>query len=119
MLRMAVQTLARQFLPRRASSIPVVSVLRGAVRHCRDQQQLLSVTRSGDLRPVARAGTRTVPIRSQSQPIPDAHEETQGSGGSPRSDVFPGRQAGEMPGCGALPIAAAVAAEPRALRTLP
>src|SRR3954471_20565581 len=87
-LGLAIQALARRFLSGRPAAGEMVRALRGAVRHGRDQQQLLSFARTRHLRVVGAAGAAVVRVRRKGEPLPDAHEEAEGPGRADRSPLL-------------------------------
>src|SRR5688500_8595089 len=84
----------------------MVRALRGSLRYRRDQQHVLSPARGGDLCPVGGAGAAAVPLRREGEPLPDAHEEAEGSGRAARTSIQPDATASPPARARALPAAA-------------
>ena len=76
---MALQTLARSFLFARDDGREDVRLLCATLRHCRDQQQLLSIAVHEDVRLVEGIVAARFLLRSEGKPLYHAHEETEGS----------------------------------------
>src|SRR4051812_8409499 len=91
-------------------------VLRGTLRYGRDQQLLLSVTGSVDLRCLARTRAARVRLRRQGEPLPDSHEEAERSGGSSRPVLLACTRTSQRAGAGAVSTPAAMAGQRRALQ---
>src|SRR5262245_41769174 len=90
--------------------------LRRAVRYGRDQQHLLSAARRRHIRRLAPPCAARIPLRGQSEPVPDAHEEAEGSG-LPAAAVLLARDSARRNlRSGSVSAAAAMAGEPGALR---
>lgn len=105
MFRMELQVVARSFLSARAPVEPMAGVLCRAVRHCRDQQHVLSIARAVDFRELAPANAARFPGRGQRQPVPDAHETSMRSGRAIDAIVLARRCTRSETGTGAVPTA--------------
>ena len=89
------------------------------VRHGRDQQQLLPAAGGADVPALARARACRVPLRGQGEPLSDAHEEAEGSGGTAAAVLRACRAARRDAWARALPAAAALAARSRSVAPFP
>src|SRR6185503_523726 len=86
-LGVAIQTLARRLLSGGPAANTMVRALRANVRHGGDQQHLLPSARTRDVRRLGAARAAGVRVRREGEPVPDAHEEAEGSGRTNRSPV--------------------------------
>src|SRR5438309_4744968 len=84
LLRLGVQTLARDLLSGRPAAEALVRALRRGVQYGRDQRQLLPPAARIDVRQMARSGASRLPLCGQGEPVPDPHEEAQGCRGFAR-----------------------------------
>src|ERR1043166_3210970 len=96
----------------------MAGALRDSVRYGRGEQQLLPAARKAHVR--GREGARAAwfSVRPQSEPVPHAHEETEGSEGAARAVPLTRACARAQVRSDPLSTAAAVAAHRRRHRTL-
>src|SRR5437870_1211060 len=93
--------------------------LRRTLRYGRDQQHLLSPSRRDDLRRLGTPRAARLRPRRQGEPVPDAHEEAEGSRGAATAVLLAGdatRADVRSVLYQLLPAAAAMAREPRTVR---
>src|SRR5437016_749980 len=93
--------------------------LRRTLRYGRDQQHLLSPSRRDDLRRLGTPRPARLRLRRQGEPVPDAHEEAEGSRGAATAVLLAGDATRADVRSGPLPAAAALACEPRTVRAFP
>src|SRR5206468_11174377 len=77
-----------------------------------------SASRADDVRAVGRAGADAFRICGEGEPIPDAHEEAEGSGGADRSPVLEDERARKAPRTGVVSAAAGMEARPGSVPSL-
>src|SRR5262249_35743496 len=118
LLGLAIPALARRLLPRRPSFRTLARVLRSAIRHRRDQQLVLSAARANSIRVVAALRPTRVRLRSQGEPVSDAYEEVERSGGARGAILLPRASAGTDLGPRAVSTPAAMVGKCRAARDL-
>src|SRR5579872_2421697 len=118
MLGLAIQTLARRVLPRCPAGVAVVRLLRAAVRYGGDQQQLLSPARARDVRGLGTPRAGALHVCGEGEPVPDAHEEAEGSRGTDRATVHAHARARDASRARAVPAAARVEGRQRPVRVL-
>src|SRR6187401_2084912 len=76
LFRMELQIVADHVLSSGPEAVAMAFVLRDSIRHCRDQQLLLSAAGTIDVRVVAQAGADAVRVCRQGESLPHAHEAT-------------------------------------------
>src|SRR3954470_10325794 len=114
-LGVAVQTLAWRFLSGGAAAGALVRTLCAHVRHCGDQQQFLPSARTRDVRVMGTPRAAALRIRSEGQPLPDTHEEAEGSRGADRPALQPHARARHPPRTGVVSTAAGMESGCRAV----
>src|SRR5438046_9917755 len=85
--------------------------LRDRLRYGRGEQHILSAAGSADLRRVVSARAARIPVRRQGEPLPDPHEEAEGSGGRARAVSFARKESRAGVRAHPLSIAATMAAD--------
>jgi hypothetical protein len=74
LLRLELRALARRPLSAAGLDVPVARALRGRVRHCGDQCDLLPTAGREDGRGLGTANTGQLPFHGEGEPLPDARE---------------------------------------------
>src|SRR6476469_2389011 len=105
-LRLAIQALARKLLSGGGAAGTMVRTLRADVRYRRDQQQLLPVARTRDVRLVGASSAARLRVRGEGEPLSDPHEEAEGSGGAAHAAVRQGARPRRASRSGPLSTAA-------------